>query len=206
MSDQWTPGHDGRPRREPTPAEAMTLPLSQRDRVVTPDGVPLAAWWRRLLAYWIDGFLVSLAVQALLLPVGLLGPTSWFGSMPADLVADAWMRPGSGAWWHATLSISLTLVASAAYAIPMLHRLGWTVGKRILGIRVRHRERERRVTLRESTVRWAVQLAPGALSTIPWIGGAAGLWVAIDGLRPLIWNDRRQAFHDSAAGTSVVMA
>ncbi len=184
----------------------MLLPPTQRDRVVTPDGVPLAAWWRRLVAYWIDGLLVAIAVQAVLLPLGLLGPVTWFGSMPADLVAEAWTRPGSGAWCYAVLMLALTLIASAAYTVLMLTRLGWTVGKRVLGIRVRHRDHERRPTLGEAATRWAVQLAPGALTAVPWLGGAAGLWVLIDGLRPLIWNDRRQAFHDSAAGTSVVMA
>lgn len=184
----------------------MVLPPTQRDRVVTPDGVPLAAWWRRLVAYWIDGFLVALAVQCVLLPLQLVGAVSWFGAMPSDVALDAWVAVGSDAWRYLMLSILGTLALSAVYVIVMLSRVGWTVGKRILGIRVRHRDHERLPTVAEATARWAVQLAPAALTTAGPLGSVASLWVMIDGLRPLIWNDRRQAFHDSAAGTSVVMA
>ncbi|SDH62755.1 RDD family protein [Agrococcus jejuensis] len=183
----------------------MLLSPAQRDRVVTPDGVPLAPWWRRLIAYWIDGFLLSVAVQALLLPLQALAPGSWFGSIPRTSL-DTVFDTDLGSWRYVALSIAATLVLGAVYSILMVSRLGWTLGKRILGIRVRHRERERLATPSEAIARWAVQLAPAALSTAGPFGAVAGLWVTIDGLRPLIWNDRRQAFHDSAAGTSVVMA
>ncbi|MFC7431561.1 MULTISPECIES: RDD family protein [unclassified Agrococcus] len=204
MSDRWSPGHDGRPRREPTPAEAMRLPASQRDRVVTPDGAPLAPWWRRLVAYWIDALLVGVVVQAMLLPLQLLGVLSWVGPTSTSLSVGVWLDVGSDAWSYLVLSVVATLVASACYSIAMLTRIGWTLGKRLLGIRVRHREHERLPNVSEAARRWAVQLAPAAVSG-GVVGALAGLWIAIDGLRPLLWDERRQAFHDSAAGTSVVL-
>lgn len=202
MSDHWIPGHDGIPRTPPA-VEAMTPAQLERD--LTPDGVRLAPWWRRVVAYWVDGLLMAIAVQAVLLPLQLVGDVTWFGSMPSDVAYDAWFAVGSDSWWYLMLSIACTLALSAAYAIVMLSRVGWTIGKRILGIRVRHRVHERLPTAREATARWAVQLAPAALTTAGPIGAAASLWVTIDGLRALV-HVRRQAFHDSAARTSVVMA
>lgn len=182
----------------------MGLHARQRDRVVTPDGAPLAPWWRRLVAYWVDAFLVGVAVQALLLPLQLLGALPWAGPTSTSLSIGVWLEVGSEAWTYLAVSTVATLVASACYSSVMLTRLGWTLGKRLLGIRVRHRERERLPTAAEATRRWAVQLAPAAVSG-GVLGAIAGLWIAIDGLRPLLWDERRQAFHDSAAGTSVVL-
>lgn len=204
MSDRWTPGHDGLPRDERARDEATGLRASQRDRVATPDGALLAPWWRRLVAYWVDAFVIGVAVQAVLLPLQLLGALPWADRTSTSLSIGVWLDVGSDAWRYLAISAAATLVASACYAITMLTRLGWTLGKRLLGIRVRHREHERLPTVAEATRRWAVQLAPAAVSG-GLVGAVAGLWIAIDGLRPLLWDERRQAFHDSAAGTSVVL-
>lgn len=203
MRDHWLPGHDGRPRPTPPALEAMTP--SQRDRVATPDGVALSGWWRRLLAYWVDGILVALAAQVLILPLQLVQPGVTLGASPPSVALEAWTTPYSPSWWFGIATVVAMLAVGAAYSILMLSRLGWTLGKRLLGIRVRHRDHERRPTVAEATARWAVQLAPVALTPVPWLGGAANVWTTIDGLRPL-WDARRQAFHDSAAATSVVRA
>lgn len=203
MDERLIPGHDGRlggsaaPRRTEAPTE--------RDRYVTPDGIVLSGWWRRLVAYVADGMLVAIAVQLVLLPMQLSLPGSWLGSIPPDLASDAWGSPLSPAWWYALASLLATVAASAVYSIVMHARLGWTLGKRLTRIRVRHRLHERLPTVREAAVRWAVQLAPAAFATAPWLAAPASIWTTIDGLWPL-WDARRQSIHDRAAGTSVVRA
>ena len=188
----------------PMPATTEDMTTAQRDRVVTPDGVALSGWWRRAIAYWIDSILVAVAVQALLLPFQLATPNALlapFSNGPDAL--DDWGAIGSGVWWHGVATIVATVAVTAAYTITMHARLGWTLGKRVTRIRVRNRLQERRPTVAEAALRWSVHWLPSALSTTPWLGGAAGLWTTLDGLWPL-WDARRQAIHDKAAKTSVV--
>lgn len=201
MSDPWIPGHDGIPR-EPRP---LTPPLGERDRFVTPDGVALADWWRRVLAFLLDGILIGVATSVVTVPLQIARPDAWLAAVRSDTVIETWISPdqpllASHLWTAAAL-----LVFGAAYSILMTSLLGWTLGKRVLGIRVRHRDRERLPTIGEATARWAVALAPGALGQLPGLASIANLWTIVDGLWPL-WDRRRQAIHDKVARTNVVLA
>jgi uncharacterized RDD family membrane protein YckC len=52
-------------------------------------------------------------------------------------------------------------------------------------------------------VRWLVQNASVVSRLLPLLSLPAALFVLLDGLWPL-WDGRRQALHDKAAGTNVV--
>ena len=201
MSDHRTLGHDGIPR----PEQPLTYPPEERDRYVTPDGVELAGWWRRLFAYLLDGIVVGIGASAIVVPLQLARPDAWLGAVQSRVRIESWMSPDWMVLANQLWTVGALLVVGAAYSILMTSRLGWTLGKRALGIRVRHRDRERLPSAGEAAARWAVQLAPSALGQLPGVGSLANRWTIVDGLWPR-WDRRRQAIHDKVAGTSVVLA
>ncbi|QCR18200.1 RDD family protein [Agrococcus sp. SGAir0287] len=201
MSEHRSVGHDGIPRAP----EPLIHPLGERDRSVTPDGVPLSGWWRRLFACLLDALLIGVAASIVTVPLQIARPDVWLGTVQSGRVLDMLVTLDARLIVGQLVTAALLLVIGGAYSILMTSRLGWTLGKRALGIRVRHRDRERLPTLGEAAARWAVALAPGALGQVPSVAGITNLWTMVDGLWP-IWDRRRQAIHDKVARTNVVLA
>jgi len=100
----------------------------------------------------------------------------------------------------AVVGMSLTLTAVSAaisfvYQVPQNVRWGRTVGKRVVGIRIRPRVADGSLTWGQATIRWAVDAAFSAISP---------LLNLLDYLWPLWDKPWRQAIHDKAAKTIVV--
>jgi uncharacterized RDD family membrane protein YckC len=149
--------------------------------------------WRRLLALVYD----LLIVVAIVMVVGLLCQLATGGQL---------IRTGAETvipWWYPTLQG----VVVAAYFISSWRRGGQTVGMRPWRIRIT-RDGGSRPTLQQCVIRLLVAAAPLVLLMLdPLIGMRATLWTLL-----LVWagwfavalfDPRRRALHDLAAGTEI---
>ncbi|QCR18199.1 RDD family protein [Agrococcus sp. SGAir0287] len=194
---------------DPPPAAPLGWgqPASPEDRIRTPDGVELASWGRRLAAYVVDAIVLGVAFAVL---GGVLGLWSAFTDLAesidptaTDLTpqVEAFVAQHSGALLAFSL---LQILISGAYHVVLVATRGRTIGKRMLGIRVRLREREGLPMWRAALSRWLVHYGlPTLLSGVPGLAFLGAAFPIVDGLWPL-WDPRRQAIHDKLAKTAVV--
>ena len=172
----------------------------KRSGPTTPDGVPLASWGERLGARLLDGLIAGL--------VGL--PFTGYFIYRYAQVSNRWSQqvsesatgggrpdifPPAEVWrWLAAMTL-VSFLVSITYEATFLRRNGATPGKRIVGIRVRQWRRDGELTYPVIARR---VLSMQGVQMLPFIGLLNVLW-------PL-WDARKQAWHDKAAGTSVVRA
>jgi uncharacterized RDD family membrane protein YckC len=160
----------------------------------------LASWSRRLGAVIIDLLIISIV----LLPVyiSLLGPAfnDLLAAIPSDGSAQV-PQPAITAFQDQVINHSLMLslafvVVSLVYVVPQNVAYGRTVGKRVLGIRIRMLADDRTPDLSTALIRWALFTAGTVI--------AGGPFLLLDGLWPLWDKPWRQALHDKLAKTVVV--
>jgi uncharacterized RDD family membrane protein YckC len=182
------------------PSYASAPPAYAEPRsATTPDGVPLAGWWWRVLARLLDGFVMIPLYALAAAPVVASQWDSlrqWVDDVsyaadhdlpapPTPDLFDVTSGPGIALW----LSI---LGAVLVYEILFLFWKQATPGKLMVGLRVR---------LRESP-----ELPASAIFArvgIVLVGQFCGLFTLVDDLWPL-WDDKKQALHDKVARTNVV--
>lgn len=171
----------------------------QEPRGVTPDGVPLAGWWWRVLAKLLDA--VISAPLWILASIPVLAwqwdsLSQWADDLsyaaqyntpdpPTPAIFDPFTGPG----------IALSMSIFAAYLVYEVAFLYWkqaTPGKLILGLRVRLREQP---SLPSGAIWARVGFAV--------LGQLCGLLLLLDYLWPL-WDSKKQALHDKVAKTNVV--
>lgn len=177
----------------------------------SPDGMPLAQWWQRLLARIIDGLLVGFVAGIVASP-WLLTLARWYLDTLARAVRDA-ERGVPTTLDEATLNalvteaaLPLTLATIAVgvlYETFCLTRWGATLGKRALGIAVRRVARAGPLTLVEALRRQLIQQGTGLLGLVRPVGLIMTLVQFVDVLW-LLWDPRRQALHDKVSDTLVV--
>ena len=194
---------------EQSPVGRFGAPASPGDRERTPDGVPLASWGRRVAAYLIDALILALSSLLIGAALGIWGTladlfeTTLQSSSSTDLTPqfEAFLAANAGT----LLAFSLIqLLVSGVYHVVLVATRGRTPGKRLLGIRVRLREREGLPIWRAALSRWLLHFAlPNLLSGVPGLGFVGAMFPILDGLWP-IWDARRQAIHDKVAKTAVV--
>lgn len=92
------------------------------------------------------------------------------------------------------------LVAALTFCVQvwMLHRGGWTLGKRVLGMRIVRTNGQRADLVHVLVLRWIV---PSFLAWVPCLGTTFSL---VDAL--FIFRADRRCLHDLLADTSVVIA
>lgn len=192
----------------------------------TPDGQPLAGWWWRALAYLIDTFVVGVVGNIVSLPTQV-GVQDDIGDLSDETQRRLDANPDDtgavGDFFHGMLDIMRDhavglivpgLVVGFIYFAVMLRWKGATVGMLATGLRVRLRERPGRLPWRAVVVRVVVQtVLPSLLMAVGLVSGfevlivllAAGgsLFQLLNYLWP-VWDPKRQALHDKAAGTNVV--
>ncbi|MDN5789569.1 MAG: RDD family protein [Micrococcales bacterium] len=197
---QGAPGHPQAPGADWMHALATTA-----------DGVPLASWGRRFVAWLLDGIILIILIEFLtraLVPgySKLLDDiAATFGATDAgaaDIEAFDWTAlqdlaaQASGTFALASLVSYLTVTV---YAIAFWTWTGQTPGKMVMGISVRRVDRPGPLDLATAMRRRLLAL----VQVIPVIQGFyVFLWL-IDGLWPL-WDDKRQTLHDKVAATQVV--
>ena len=202
VAQQGTPQQGG--WQAPPVQGAYAQPPS--DKVTTtPDGAPLANVWLRLLARIIDGLIVSVIAAALAAPT--FGPAAdAFREFldKATAAAEAGTSFDSAAFVEderiARAILVLTLIqllVSALYEIPLIALRGATLGKMIVGVRVRRWDAAGSPGWAKAGLRWLGRDAAGAVPSIgPFYGLLDAIW--------LFWDKRRQCLHDKLPGTVVV--
>jgi len=186
-----------------TPTYTATS-IGRQDRTL--DGVPLAGWWSRCLAFLIDQVLV----WAVAVPLGwvFLHPMLsaftqfWRESMDAASAGTSLSSAATQQFVDTVVSRSVGWNAVfygvfIGYSMVMLRSRGATLGKLAAGLRVVPVDegRARHVSLSQAFVRPAIAAAATILSPLN----------LIDVLLPL-WTRKRQALHDLAARTQVIRA
>ncbi len=175
----------------------------------TPDGVPLASWWQRVGARLLDNLITTL----ISIPFAGYFYYRYFEAFQ-DVMQHALNHPRQprivnalAAPWQLykwlLLAAAVSLLVSLVYEVAFLRRSGATPGKRIVGLRVRERDHERPLPMSVIARRVAVMYGIGTLALIPLVSVVAGVLSLLDDLWPL-WDSKKQAWHDKAAGTNVV--
>jgi uncharacterized RDD family membrane protein YckC len=139
--------------------------------------VQYSGWWRRAGALLVDSLLIAIVVGA---AIGLA-------------LAVSAVNNGAG-------GILLVLAILLAIAGPIFYTIFWTgkepgqtVGKKALGIRVRHAEEDRAIGYGPSAGRYFITLA-FSIFYVPLL---------LDYLWPL-WDKQNQSLHDKVASSIVV--
>ena len=156
-------------------------------------GRPLAEWWKRLVAYLIDGLVVGL--PSTIVVFGFLG----FGISNAEFDPETGdMTAGGGLLTGGFLAgMGFVMLATLAY-FTFLNgsERGQTLGKMALKIQVRDETTGGPVGYGRAFIRHLLPAIAGAFCNLLQI---------LDGLWPL-WDQKRQALHDKIASTVVVDA
>ncbi len=164
-----------------------------REPTLRCDAAPLSPWWRRVLAYVLDGLVIFVVQNIISLALGR-GTTI--------------VRHQSEG--HRLDSLLITLVvATVYYGAWMARTNGRTLGKLALGIRV-SRTDGRAMTVTRAVWRQVViiHLIPGLIDLPgrpPLLELLLSVLVFADVLWPL-WDRENRALHDMAAGTRVRFA
>jgi uncharacterized RDD family membrane protein YckC len=160
----------------PYPREAAEREEAQAD----PDrDVVLSGWWRRAAALLLDGLIVFAIIAA------ALGLAAGVTALNEDLGAVLII-----------VGVLFALAGPIFYWIYLTGKApGQTVGKKALGIRVRHAEQDRTIGYGPAAARYLITVAFGFFY-IPAL---------FDYLWPL-WDKRNQSLHDKVANSIVVRA
>ena len=181
--------------------------LGQQDRgwqsrpASTPDGVPLSGWWLRVGARVLDVIftgLLSLPFTGWFYYRYISGMVDWSKGVAAQSTSGSAPVVAFPPWDILQFAVAASIIGlliSGAYEVFFLSRSGATPGKKIVGISVRLRDRAGPPTMK------AVLLRTGCILVLSLISSLAYL---LDVLWPL-WDDKKQAIHDKAAATNVVL-
>ena len=152
--------------------------------------LPLAPWWKRLIAITIDGFVMGTGFFVIVLLIGLAANSAGQG-------ASSTSRTTSGGTVLVGLIIIyvFALIPSAVYyGVMNGSKRGQTVGKMAMSIAVRDARTGAKIGFWRALGRFLITGVFTALFYVPYI---------IDSLAPL-WDKRRQAWHDKVAHSIVV--
>jgi uncharacterized RDD family membrane protein YckC len=165
-------------------------------------GRPLAAWWKRLVALLLDEFVIGVPASIVSEIVffnsftSLSFPAACNGTNPDPRCTTEIFHSFFGHFlvvYAIALGVQF-LVAALYFTMLIGSKRGQTVGMMALGIAVRDGVSDSSIGFGRAFVRWLVFTALSFPFGIPAI---------IDCLAPL-WDRRRQAWHDHAAGSVVV--
>ena len=207
------------PAQEPAPATQQygasptypsypATPGSAYDgRPTTPDGVPLAGWWWRVLALIIDAILIGIVAGIAAFPWARDVIDSYSDWFDEAMNADGGTPDTSEL--QSDIAVPLAIITLINVAVGFVYNVGFlmwkqaTPGKLLLGLRVRLRDRPGPMPIGTVLLRWAGQYGVGLLGVLPVVGCLSFIYTLLDYLWPL-WDDKYQAIHDKIAKTNVV--
>lgn len=96
-------------------------------------------------------------------------------------------------------TFAVLAVLGLAYEVVLIALRGQTVGKMATGVRVVRADSGDLPGWGKSTGRWSIPYLAGLIPVVGWL-------VSLLAYVSLTWDDRRQGWHDKAAGTVVVKA
>lgn len=170
----------------------------------TPDGVPLAALWLRLVARFLD-LVITWVLTA--------GAGAYYLAQMMKMVWPVWVAAAEGqpgaelepvlndpAFIDLALRYTFVgLLVGGVYFVVLTHLVGGTLGKLMAGIRVRSWDGPGRPTWGQALARW---LTREVIAQISFAGIGFVYWI-VDSLW-LLWDPRRQCLHDKLPATVVV--
>lgn len=186
----------------------------------TEDGVRLAGWWTRFVAYIVDNIVLGILTSVLTAP--LLAPyttavAQWVddvtrqavqGTGPTDVAELLATMPtpiGVMGFWPALLAVLAPMAVWFLYYLLLTRYRGATLGKMLFGLKVVPTGQGRtteKLSWTSAALRAVVWVLPslGQLGTsLSWLG----LFRALDGLWAA-WDRKRQTLHDKVAHTQVI--
>jgi uncharacterized RDD family membrane protein YckC len=175
----------------------------------TPDGVVLSGWWKRVLARIIDLFIAAI-VSLPLTYAPMQHAMNLFGDFFRQVLSDAEAGITTTAQPPAELTVVMMQVGLIGLAVRIVYEIafltwrGATPGKMAVGISVRLRDKAGPLSFVVALKRTAVQEAGTVFGLVPVVGALGSLFTLLDSLWPL-WDDKKQAIHDKAAATNVVV-
>lgn len=149
-----------------------------------------AGWWRRAVAHLVD----SIVTLVLGLPLVVVGAVRWFEDVEWPDDADPTGFDTTG-YWIFLAGVAVLLLVQVLHAVVLQSRTGWTLGKRLVGLRLVHEATGERVRFRTAFGRWAAWVMIVLVPLAP----------LLDVLWPL-WDSQKQTLHDQVAHTLVVRA
>ena len=203
--------HPGRPTY-PSPPSHPATPGGVYSGVyggqpTTPDGVPLAGWWWRVLALVIDSLLIGIVAGILAFPWARDVFDSYRDWFDEAMNADS-SSTGTGQL-QSDIAGPLAIITLINVALGFIYNVGFlmwkqaTPGKLLLGMRVRLRDRPGPMPIGTVLLRWGSQYGVAILGLLPVAGCLTFVYTLLDYLWPL-WDDKSQAIHDKVAKTNVV--
>ncbi len=177
---------------------------------IAADGRPYASWIRRVIAFILDALIVGLITTPISMPAfSNVQPTweAWLVSMGNAIESGAQFSALPAVpepVMNAMTTIALiSLVVTLAYEIVLLHKFGWTLGMRLLGMRVRQVGRSGPANLLLIMRRTVIKHIASFFSGVPLVGPLTSGFMVANYMWPL-WDPNRQALHDKFATTEVV--
>ncbi|HTJ32987.1 MAG TPA: RDD family protein [Dactylosporangium sp.] len=165
---------------------------------LAPNGMPLANFGDRFVAYLID-WAVTLGVAILLLIPTVIGMVAYFATVSESDLNNS--NPFVAIGPVLLIELGYVLLVGAwvyVYHVEMFNRTGITWGKRTMKLQIlRLNDPATPVDRGVLAKRWAVQYLVGVV--VPF-------WTYINGLWQLWDKPYQQCLHDKAAGTIVVKA
>ena len=175
----------------------------------TPDGVPLAGWWQRVLAFVIDSIVIGIVAAIVSIPWLREVYDSyrvWIDEAFRTADTGGTIDPGS---LQGDVAGPLAIIGAINLALGFAYHVGFlmwkqaTPGKLVLGLRVRRRDEPGPMPLSTVLLRWVGQFGIGIIGLVPVVGTIGSLYSLLDSLWPL-WDDKKQALHDKLGKTNVV--
>ena len=182
----------------------------QSHPATTPDGVVLSGWWKRVLARILDGIIIGIVALPL-----TFAPMKQAANIFGDYIQQVMTATQAGSTTmpvQPTAQLTgpimqaslITLALYLVYEITFLTRTGATIGRMVVGISVRLRDKAGPPPLVAVLKRTLVKEGGNLFGSVPVLGTLASLFGMLDSLWPL-WDDEKQAIHDKVAATNVVV-
>jgi uncharacterized RDD family membrane protein YckC len=184
----------------PLPPGGYTVPQQYgppvyRPKPTGPGGLPLAEFGERLLAYLLDGLILTaiLFVPMVVVMVAIMIP--YINTMESVSHGGA---PNPAVFLATFFGLfigifGLQILATYLYQVTYQIRKGQTVGKRVMKLKIIDAETGQPMDLPTARKRWGIYI----------LLSLAGPGAYLDGLWQL-WDERKQTLHDKVARTVVV--
>ena len=189
----YPPGYGPPPGSGPPPGMGVTALAYPSDPAARTDEVlrlALAPWWKRVLAFLIDGMILAVAGFLVLAVIAAAAKSTSNSSSTSNRS----LTPGEAAIGFSVLFLLLMIPFVLYFGIMNGSKRGQTLGKMALSVVVRDARSGGPIGFWRGVGRYAITVGFFVLLVVPYL---------IDNLAPL-WDARRQAWHDKVVRSVVV--
>lgn len=166
-------------------ALAGVLPWQTGDAARASDEGQYAGFWIRFVAWFIDGVVISMITQPVSLAIGSGFSFDFETNAAGELTDLTWDLDET----RLIIGIILGFVVPLVYYVVALSKWGQTLGALAVSIKVQHPD--------------GMLLSP-ALAAVRYFGTIVSALVLLLGYFWMIWDNRKQTWHDKFANSVVV--